>query len=54
MNGKSLYLIPFQDKFLIYRPLRGLLFLGNRAMADLAQRYCDTGIGLFLPMRKMF
>ena len=43
MKGKSLYLIPFQDKYLIYRPLRGLLFLGNRAMADLAQRYCDTG-----------
>ena len=43
MTGKSLYLIPFQDKYLIYRPLRGLLFLGNRAMADLAQRYCDAG-----------
>ena len=43
MAGKKLYLIPFQDKYLIYRPLRGLLFLGNRAMADLAQRYCDTG-----------
>ena len=42
MGGKPLYLIPFQDKFLIYRPLRGLLFLGNRAMADCAQRYCDT------------
>ena len=43
MGGKSLYLIPFQDKYLIYRPLRGLLFLGNRATAELAQLYCDSG-----------
>lgn len=42
MAGKPLYLIPFQDKYLIYRPLRGLLFLGNRALADCAQRFCDT------------
>ena len=42
MSGRSLYLIPFQEKYLIYRPLRGLLFLGNRAMADCAQRFCDT------------
>lgn len=41
MGGKALYLIPFQDKFLIYRPLRGLLFLGNRAMADCAERWCE-------------
>ena len=40
MRGKSLYLIPFQDKYLIYRPLRGLMFLGNRAMAELAEKYC--------------
>ena len=42
MAGKSLYLIPFQGKYLIYRPLRGLLFLGNRAMADCAEKYCGT------------
>ena len=42
MRGKSLYLIPFQTKYLIYRPLIGLLFLGNGAMADRAQRFCDT------------
>ena len=42
MSGRSLYLIPFQEKYLIYRPLRGLLFLGNRALADCAQRFCDT------------
>ncbi|MBR6089703.1 MAG: radical SAM protein [Anaerolineaceae bacterium] len=42
MAGKSLYLIPFQDKYLIYRPLRGLLFLGNRAMADCAQAFCEN------------
>ncbi len=40
MDGKKLCLIPFQDKFLIYRPLRGLMFLGNRAMADCAERFC--------------
>ena len=43
MSGKSLYLIPFQDKFLIYRPLRRLLFLGNRAMAELAEKFCESG-----------
>ncbi len=42
MTGKELYLIPFQDKYLIYRPLRGLMFLGNRAMADCAERYCEN------------
>ena len=42
MPGKPLYLIPFQDKILIYRPLRGILFLGNRALADRAQRYCEA------------
>ena len=41
MSGKELYLIPFQDKYLIYRPLRGLMFLGNRAMADCAERFCE-------------
>ena len=40
MSGKSLYLIPFQDKYLIYRPLIGLLFLGNGAMANCAEAYC--------------
>ena len=42
MTGKTLYLIPFQDKYLIYRPLRGLLFLGNRAMAECAEKYCGA------------
>ena len=42
MAGKTLYLIPFQDKFLIYRPLPGIFFLGNSAMADRARKYCDT------------
>jgi uncharacterized radical SAM superfamily Fe-S cluster-containing enzyme len=37
------YLIPVQDgsteeKFIIYRPLLGLAFIGNRSMASLAQR----------------
>ncbi len=44
MAGKSLYLIPFQDKYLIYRPLRGLLFLGNRALAECAERYCANPV----------
>lgn len=42
MAGHSLYLIPFQDKVLIYRPLRRILFLGNRALADRAQLYCES------------
>lgn len=33
----KLYTIPYQDKFLIYRPLRKLAFIGNGAMANL----CD-------------
>ncbi len=32
----ELYLIPVQDKFIIYRPLLRLAFVGNRAMAELA------------------
>lgn len=40
MAGKPLYIIPFQDKYLIYRPLIGILFLGNRAMADCAVKFC--------------
>ncbi len=32
----ELFTIPFQDKFIIYRPLRHLAFVGNQAMADVA------------------
>jgi uncharacterized protein len=35
----EIYTVPFQDKFIIYRPLRKLAFIGNRAMADLALRF---------------
>jgi uncharacterized protein len=34
----ELYTIPYQDKLIIYRPLRPLAFVGNRAMA----RLCET------------
>lgn len=47
MGGRSLYIIPFQDRFLIYRPLRRLLFLCNGAMAALAEKFCasrDPGV----------
>ncbi len=32
----DLFTIPFKDKFIIYRPLLRLAFIGNRAMANLA------------------
>ena len=34
----DLYTIPYKDKFIIYRPLQQLAFIGNRAMA----RLCGT------------
>ena len=38
-----LYMIPFQGKYIIYRPLLPLAFVGNRAMADLCSRlYADS------------
>jgi uncharacterized protein len=52
-----LYTIPFHDKLIIYRPLRQLAFIGNRAMAKLCQRACgpdplagsaETEAGAFL------
>jgi uncharacterized protein len=33
-----LYTIPYQDKYIIYRPLRRLAFVGNRAMRQLCER----------------
>lgn len=42
MKSMALYCIPFQDKFLIYRPLLQLAFPGNRQLADLAEAYCRT------------
>lgn len=35
-------LIPFQNKFIIYRPLLHLAFLGNRAMGDLAMSISEN------------
>jgi len=35
------YVVPFEEKFLIYRPLLHVAFLGNRAMAETAQRYTN-------------
>ncbi|MEA4906028.1 MAG: radical SAM protein [Anaerolineaceae bacterium] len=32
----EIHCIPVQDKYIIYRPLRRLAFVGNRSMADLA------------------
>ena len=37
-NHMELYTIPIEDKFIIYRPLLRLAFVGNRAMAELASR----------------
>jgi uncharacterized protein len=36
------YVVPFEKKFLIYRPLIHAAFLGNRAMAETAQRYTNN------------
>ncbi|MDR2801240.1 MAG: radical SAM protein [Desulfovibrio sp.] len=53
----ELYAIPYKDKVIIYRPLRHLAFIGNRAMARLcetlsaagpAARRADTETDLFL------
>ncbi|MDR1489922.1 MAG: radical SAM protein [Desulfovibrio sp.] len=53
----ELYAIPYKDKVIIYRPLRHLAFIGNRAMArlcetlsaaDPAVRRADTEADLFL------
>jgi uncharacterized protein len=43
----ELYVIPItedegNDKFIIFRPLAGLAFVGNRAMADLARTVAET------------
>lgn len=32
----KIFAIPVEDKFILYRPLLRLAFVGNRAMADLA------------------
>lgn len=42
----DIHAIPFQDKFIIYRPLRRLAFVGNRAMADLALRFAALPSGV--------
>jgi uncharacterized protein len=41
----EIFTVPVQDKYLIYRPLRRLAFIGNRAMADLAQQYVHLPAG---------
>lgn len=38
LSSMSLHTIPYQDKFLIYRPLRRLAFIGNRAMAEFCRK----------------
>ncbi len=39
----ELFTIPIEDKFIIYRPLLRLAFIGNRAMADLALDIAGQG-----------
>jgi uncharacterized protein len=39
----EIYQIPAGDQWIIYRPLAGLAFVGNRAMAQLAARAGETG-----------
>jgi uncharacterized protein len=45
----EIHLIPVQDKFIIYRPLRRLAFIGNRAMADLALQFKVLPPGVYPP-----
>jgi len=37
-----LYTIPFEEKFIIYRPLLHAAFIGNKAMTEVAQKYVDS------------
>jgi uncharacterized protein len=39
----QLFTIPHADKYIIYRPLHRLAFIGNRAMAELAERVAQDG-----------
>ncbi len=47
----ELFIIPVFDKYIIYRPLRRLAFVGNRALAVIAQSVAETtsGVALRLP-----
>lgn len=38
----ELFVIPVEDKFVLYRPLLRLAFVGNRAMADVAIRLANS------------
>jgi uncharacterized protein len=46
----ELFCIPIQDKFIIYRPLSRLAFIGNRPMAELAM---DIAAEVSNPMRDL-
>ena len=37
----DLYIIPFEDEFIVYRPLRRLAFVGNGALAEYVRRRVD-------------
>jgi uncharacterized protein len=39
-----LYCIPFEEKFIIYRPLLHAAFIGNRAMAEVVERYLNNPV----------
>ncbi len=41
----EIHLIPVQDKYIIYRPLLKLAFIGNRAMSDLALKFAEQPPG---------
>jgi len=40
-KGRHLYIIPFQDRFILYRPLQPLAFVADRAVNDLALSFAD-------------
>lgn len=40
----ELFTIPLADKYIIYRPLRQLAFVGNAAMVELVQRFATAAV----------
>jgi uncharacterized protein len=45
-ENMEIFAIPVQDKYIIYRPLRKLAFIGNRAMVDLAHQFASLPVGV--------
>jgi uncharacterized protein len=44
INNSYIYTIPFQDKFIVYRPLKPLAFVANRAMVNFISSLVNGGL----------